>query len=100
VSDCFLHAWYCWQAPWYINGQLGGRVTVYDGLTFTTVRNAGHMVRECSHGNETYHHLTARNANLFCIGVASLSDGRVQVPQTQPDRALHMVKQWIQGKPF
>ena len=35
------------QTPWYLNGQLGGRVTVYDGLTFTTVRNAGHMVRCC-----------------------------------------------------
>ena len=32
------------KTPWYLNGQVGGRATVYDGFTFTTVRNAGHMV--------------------------------------------------------
>jgi serine carboxypeptidase-like clade 2 len=31
--------------PWYTaSGQVGGRVVVYDGLTFSTVRAAGHMV--------------------------------------------------------
>jgi len=30
-----------WTAP---DGQVGGYVTVYDGLTFTSIRNAGHMV--------------------------------------------------------
>ncbi|DBA89195.1 TPA: hypothetical protein ACH3X1_016344 [Trebouxia sp. C0004] len=31
--------------PWYSHtGQVGGYVEVYDGLTFSTVRNAGHMV--------------------------------------------------------
>eukprot|EP01102_Stenamoeba_stenopodia_P000791 TRINITY_DN1073_c0_g1_i1.p1 TRINITY_DN1073_c0_g1~~TRINITY_DN1073_c0_g1_i1.p1 ORF type:complete len:491 (-),score=101.97 TRINITY_DN1073_c0_g1_i1:72-1496(-) len=30
-----------WTAP---DGQVGGYVTIYDGLTFTSVRNAGHMV--------------------------------------------------------
>lgn len=34
-KDCFL----CYGA-----GQVGGYVEVYDGLTFSTVRNAGHMV--------------------------------------------------------
>jgi len=33
--------------PWYDSRkQVGGYVTVYKGLTFTTVRNAGHMVPE------------------------------------------------------
>jgi len=33
--------------PWYdARKQVGGYVTVYKGLTFTTVRNAGHMVPE------------------------------------------------------
>jgi serine carboxypeptidase-like clade 2 len=32
------------KAAWYVNGQVGGRVTQYDGFTFTTIRNAGHMV--------------------------------------------------------
>jgi serine carboxypeptidase-like clade II len=34
------------KRPWYVNNQVGGRVTEYNGLTFTTIRNAGHMVRE------------------------------------------------------
>lgn len=33
--------WAPWLAP---DGQVGGYVTEYDGLTFTTIRNAGHMV--------------------------------------------------------
>jgi len=32
--------------PWIVNKQVGGYVTVYKGLTFVTVRNAGHMVPE------------------------------------------------------
>ncbi|KVH93604.1 Peptidase S10, serine carboxypeptidase [Cynara cardunculus var. scolymus] len=32
--------WY----PWYLNGQVGGWTEVYDGLTFATVRGAGHEV--------------------------------------------------------
>ncbi|KAK7411564.1 hypothetical protein VNO78_02999 [Psophocarpus tetragonolobus] len=32
--------WY----PWYSNGQVGGWTEVYDGLTFATVRGAGHEV--------------------------------------------------------
>ncbi|GKF02626.1 serine carboxypeptidase 24-like protein [Tanacetum coccineum] len=32
--------WY----PWYINGQVGGWSEVYNGLTFATVRGAGHEV--------------------------------------------------------
>ncbi|PKA59508.1 Serine carboxypeptidase II-3 [Apostasia shenzhenica] len=32
-----------WQA-WYTNGEVGGYVVVYKGLTFATVRGAGHMV--------------------------------------------------------
>ncbi|KAL7598072.1 serine carboxypeptidase 24 [Lactuca sativa] len=32
--------WY----PWYLNGQVGGWTEVYDGLTFATVRAAGHEV--------------------------------------------------------
>ena len=32
------------KTAWYVNGQVGGRATVYDGYTFTTIRNAGHMV--------------------------------------------------------
>ncbi|KAJ0488208.1 putative carboxypeptidase D [Helianthus annuus] len=32
--------WY----PWYINGQVGGWTEEYDGLTFATVRGAGHEV--------------------------------------------------------
>lgn len=31
-------------SPSYVAGQVGGYVEVYDGLTFSTVRNAGHMV--------------------------------------------------------
>ncbi|GKD79541.1 serine carboxypeptidase 24-like protein [Tanacetum coccineum] len=31
--------WY----PWYINGQVGGWSEVYNGLTFATVRGAGHV---------------------------------------------------------
>ena len=31
--------------PWYgWNGQVGGYVELYDGLSFATVREAGHMV--------------------------------------------------------
>ncbi|KAK6944345.1 Peptidase S10, serine carboxypeptidase [Dillenia turbinata] len=32
--------WY----PWYSGGQVGGRTEVYNGLTFATVRGAGHEV--------------------------------------------------------
>jgi serine carboxypeptidase-like clade 2 len=39
-----------WRA-WHVNDtfgeQAGGFVVVYDGLTFATVRNAGHEVSEC-----------------------------------------------------
>jgi len=30
--------------PWFLGKQTGGYVTKYNGLTFATVRNAGHMV--------------------------------------------------------
>lgn len=30
--------------PWTLNNQVGGYVTEYDKLTFSTIRNAGHMV--------------------------------------------------------
>ncbi|KAJ7520944.1 hypothetical protein O6H91_19G031300 [Diphasiastrum complanatum] len=30
--------------PWFVNSQVGGYVTEYKGLTFVTVRDAGHMV--------------------------------------------------------
>lgn len=30
--------------PWYDNGQVGGWTQVYEGLTFVTVRGAGHEV--------------------------------------------------------
>lgn len=30
--------------PWFVRGQVGGYVEVYDGLTLATVRDAGHMV--------------------------------------------------------
>ncbi len=37
--------------PWHVwldqDGQAGGFATVYDGFTFTTVRNAGHMASRC-----------------------------------------------------
>ncbi|KAJ0017680.1 hypothetical protein Pint_11297 [Pistacia integerrima] len=33
-------AWY----PWYTNDEVGGYVVAYEGLTFVTVRGAGHMV--------------------------------------------------------
>lgn len=29
---------------WYVDGQVGGRCQAYDGLTFVTIRNAGHEV--------------------------------------------------------
>ncbi|KAL6534797.1 Serine carboxypeptidase 24 [Orobanche gracilis] len=32
--------WY----PWYSDGQVGGRTEVYEGLTFATIRGAGHEV--------------------------------------------------------
>jgi serine carboxypeptidase-like clade 2 len=32
--------------PWTIDQQVGGYVQVFDGLTFATVRDAGHMVPE------------------------------------------------------
>ncbi|KAI3715027.1 hypothetical protein L6452_21992 [Arctium lappa] len=32
--------WY----PWYLNGEVGGWTEAYDGLTFATVRGAGHEV--------------------------------------------------------
>uniref|UniRef100_A0A914QLD5 Serine carboxypeptidase n=1 Tax=Panagrolaimus davidi TaxID=227884 RepID=A0A914QLD5_9BILA len=31
------------EKAWKFNGQVGGFKTVYDGLTFTTIRGAGHM---------------------------------------------------------
>ncbi|KAK1414023.1 hypothetical protein QVD17_29760 [Tagetes erecta] len=33
-------SWY----PWYLNGQVGGWTEEYDGLTFATIRGAGHEV--------------------------------------------------------
>jgi len=30
--------------PWYDNGQVGGWTQVYEGLTFVTIRGAGHEV--------------------------------------------------------
>jgi len=34
-----------WWRPWFITmDQIGGYITVYDGLTLSTVRGAGHMV--------------------------------------------------------
>ncbi|CAE7923916.1 SCPL25, partial [Symbiodinium sp. KB8] len=30
--------------PWFAAGQVGGYIVEYEGLTFATVRNAGHMV--------------------------------------------------------
>lgn len=49
--------------PYFVHQQVGGFVETYKGLTFATVRNAGHLV-----------------------------------PGTQPARALHMVKHFINGK--
>jgi len=53
-----------WQ-PYMVQNQVGGYYTVYEGLTFATVRNAGHMV-----------------------------------PQTQPERGLHMFSNFLYGTPF
>ena len=36
---------HAYPTPVHCSSQVGGYVTVYDKLTFTTVRNAGHMVR-------------------------------------------------------
>ncbi|CAM6105506.1 unnamed protein product [Calypogeia fissa] len=51
--------------PYYVNSQVGGYVTEYDGLTLATVRGAGHMV-----------------------------------PYTQPVRALHLFKSFIDNTPL
>ena len=32
--------------PWTVNGQVGGWTTQFDGVNFTTIRNAGHFVPE------------------------------------------------------
>ena len=41
------------KRQWLVNEQVGGRVTVFDGLTFTTVRNAGHMVSAVAGGDSS-----------------------------------------------
>jgi len=44
ITDLKMNIQNPWR-PWYdSNRQVGGYVTVYDSLTFTTVRGAGHQV--------------------------------------------------------
>jgi len=45
VGSLNLSVIQAWQ-PWYVDQQVGGYYTVYDGLTLTTVRDAGHMVAQ------------------------------------------------------
>ncbi|KAJ0981351.1 hypothetical protein J5N97_009606 [Dioscorea zingiberensis] len=49
--------------PWYTNDEVGGYVVGYEGLTFATVRGAGHLV-----------------------------------PSYQPERALTMIKSFLEGE--
>jgi serine carboxypeptidase-like clade II len=51
--------------PWHVAGQVGGYKLGYDGLTFATVRGAGHMV-----------------------------------PYTQPQRALTLFVNFLEGAGF
>jgi serine carboxypeptidase-like clade 2 len=43
IKSLSLNVQETWK-PWFVDKQVGGYVTIYDGLTFTTVRGAGHMV--------------------------------------------------------
>ena len=43
IQSLNLQETHAWQ-PWYVHDQVGGYWQGYDGLTFATVRGAGHMV--------------------------------------------------------
>jgi len=44
-----------WWRPWFISeAQIGGYIVEYDGLTFVTVRGAGHMVPQWKRESSYY----------------------------------------------
>ena len=59
--------------PWLLNKQTGGWAQEYQGLTFASVRNAGHMVRPPAQ------HMAHLRSPLLCP-VASLRCCRVGLP--------------------
>uniref|UniRef100_A0A804QWW4 Uncharacterized protein n=1 Tax=Zea mays TaxID=4577 RepID=A0A804QWW4_MAIZE len=52
------------SSPWFHRKQVGGWTVVYDGLTFVTVRGAGHMgTTQPQQALELFNHFLA-NTNL------------------------------------
>ncbi|KAK7270353.1 hypothetical protein RIF29_23432 [Crotalaria pallida] len=81
--------WY----PWYDNTKLGGWSQVYKGLTFVTVRGAGHEDIKCLFGN-AFGALETRKplSGCFCACLAP--------PKRQTKRSLNevvVVQIWVHG---
>lgn len=83
------------KTPWRqwktVEGQAGGFVVEYEGLTFATVRNAGHMVPYTQVRHFVHPATVSMLANrILCVCRYA----------TQPGRALHLFSHTINGQPL
>jgi len=69
-------------------GQVGGYVERYRGLTFATVRNAGHMVRPLAPARPPLARCKRWRGGLTSVR-------RAQVPYTQAERSYYLFSRWL-----
>jgi hypothetical protein len=71
---------------WFVNGQPAGETRAFGGLTFATLRDAGHQVRV--------------SALLWIPCTQTISLSFHQVPHDSPVQALSLINRWLADDPL